>query len=201
MEAWWTGLAPLNQMLYSVAIFFSILFLWQFLSAFIGLGGSSDFDVVETDASELGPEVDDGFHESGIATFKLLSVRSVIAFGMLFGWASALYFESGLDLSAAIVRGIFWGAAGMALVAYFFFKVQRLTETGNLQLETCIGTDGEVYIDIPQNGAGQIRVIESGVVNYVSARSKGGDAIPHKTPVRVLKTLDMTTVEVEPTHS
>ena len=199
MEAWWTGLNTLNQGLYVVAIFFSTLFLWQFIAALVGLSGDVDVgDSGDADLGDAGPEVDDGFHESGLAAFKLLSIRSVIAFGMLFGWAGALYLQSGLDVHKSFLYGLVWGAAGMVIVAYFFRSIQHLTETGNAQLETCIGASGEVYLDIPASGAGQVRVMESGAVTYVSARGKDGEAIPSKTPVRVLRTVDTTTVEVEP---
>jgi hypothetical protein len=40
-------------------------------------------------------------------------------------------------------------------------------------------------------------VMESGAVTVVSARGRNGTAIPSKTPVRVLQTLDATTVEVD----
>ena len=56
---------------------------------------------------------------------------------------------------------------------------------------------GEVYLDIPENGTGRVRVMESGAITYVPARSKDGATIPSKTPVRVLRVIDMTTLEVE----
>ena len=197
MEAWWAGLSALNQGLYVVAIFFSTLFLWQLVTSLVGLGGGVDVgdDVSSEDA---GSQIDNGLDEGSVEAFKLLSIRSIIAFGMLFGWAGALYLQSGEEVSAALLYGLVWGSAGMVIVAYFFHNIHRLTETGNPKLATCVGTSGEVYIDIPEQGAGQVRVVESGVVSYVSARGKNGTAIPSKTPVQVLRTLDATTVEVEP---
>lgn len=193
MEVWWTGLSTLNQGLYILAVFFSVFFVWQLVSALIGLGGAAglvDVSDVETDAT------DDG-QDGSVAAFKLLSLRSLIAFGMLFGWAGALYLESGEEVTTTMVYAVVWGAAGMVLVSYFFHTIRRLEETGNPSLKTCIGTEGEVYIDIPENGAGQVRLMESGVVTVVSARGRNGTAIPSKTPVRVLQMLDATTVEVD----
>ena len=169
MEAWWAGLSALNQGLYVVAIFFSTLFLWQLVTSLVGLGGGVDVgdDVSSEDA---GSQIDNGLDEGSVEAFKLLSIRSIIAFGMLFGWAGALYLQSGKEVSAALLYGLVWGSAGMVIVAYFFHNIHRLTETGNPKLATCVGTSGEVYIDIPEEGAGQVRVVESGVVSYVSAR-------------------------------
>lgn len=202
MQAWWIELTPLNQALYGVAVFFSLLFLWQFITALLGLSGSAE-GLMHDDlhASDTGPDVDNDLQDHSVATFKLLSVRSVIAFGMLFGWAGALHLEAGMEMEESLLRGFVWGGAGMALVAYFFYKVQQLSESHNRNLTSCIGNEGEVYIDIPENGAGQIRVMESGAVNYISARGKDGLPIEHQTPVRVLRTIDITTVEVEPIQS
>ena len=202
MQAWWSELAPLTQVFYSCAVFFTLLFLWQFITTLIGLGDSAD--VIGHDdfnANDAGPDVDNSPYDHGAATFQLLSLRSVIAFGMLFGWASALYLDLGLSIEESVLRGLVWGGAGMVLVAYFFYKVQQLSESHNRNLSSCIGNEGEVYMDIPENGAGQIRVMESGAVNYISARSQSGQSIQNKTPVRVLRTLDTTTVEVEPIQS
>ena len=193
MEVWWTGLGTLNQGLYVLAVFFSVFFVWQLVAALVGLGGGGDLTDVGDAESDGTADVGDG----SVAAFKLLSLRSLIAFGMLFGWAGALYLQSGQEVSSALVYAVVWGSAGMVLVSYFFHTIRRLEETGNPRLETCIGTEGEVYIDIPENGAGQVRVMESGAVTYVSAKGRDGTAIPSRTPVRVLQTLDATTVEVE----
>lgn len=199
MQAWWLELAPLTQVFYGCAVFFTLLFLWQFITTLMGLSdsagviGHDDFS-----ANDAGPDIDNSPYDHGAATFQLLSLRSVIAFGMLFGWAGALYLDLGLSIEESVLRGLIWGGAGMVLVAYFFYKVQQLSESHNRNLSSCIGNEGEVYIDIPEDGAGQIRVMESGAVNYISARSKDGQPIQNKTPVRVLRTLDITTVEVEP---
>lgn len=198
MQAWWSELAPLTQAFYGCAVFFTLLFLWQFITTLTGLGDSADGFTDDFNADDAGPDVDSGPYDHGAATFQLLSLRSVIAFGMLFGWAGALYLDLGLSVEESVLRGLVWGGAGMVLVAYFFYKVQQLSESHNRNLSSCIGNEGEVYIDIPENGTGQIRVMESGSVNYISARSKGGHAIQNKTPIRVLRTLDITTVEVEP---
>ena len=197
MEAWWTNLTALNQALYALAIFFSSLFLWQLVAALIGLGGGGGVDGGNAALEDAGPEVDDGARDASTAVFKLLSIRSIIAFGMLFGWGSALYLQSGMEVRGALLYGLVWGVGAMVAVAYFFHGIQRLTETGNPKLQTCVGTSGEVYIDIPQDGTGQVRVTESRVVTYVSARGRDGAAIPHQTPVRVLRVIDASTLEVE----
>ena len=198
MDAWWMELTVLNQIFYLVAIFFSAFFVWQLLAALLGLGGGADAGVAgDANFGDTGPEFNDG----SVAAFKLLSVRSLIAFGMLFGWAGALYLQRGLEVRTALVYALVWGSAGMAVVAYFFHGIRQLSETGNASLNTCVGTSGEVYLDIPEGGTGQVRVMESGTVAYVTARGKERVSIPAGTPVRVLRVVSANTLEVEPLKS
>ncbi len=105
MEAWWTNLTALNQTFFAIAIFFSSLFFWQLLAAPVGLGGGGGADSGDAALDDAGPEIDDGIQDASAAAFKLLSVRSIIAFGMLFGWAGALYLQSGTEVESALLYG------------------------------------------------------------------------------------------------
>lgn len=215
MMAWWTSLTPLNQSFYALALFFSLLFIWQFVSALsaLGDGGDATGDQAHTpDTTDHPPDGDtsamghgdsaehqaDGSH--GLATFRLLSIRSILAFGMLFSWGGALYLQNSIFPSLALLRAGLWGVAGMVVVALFFWALPRLTESGTANLDTAIGRTAQVYINIPEDGVGQVKVLVSGVVSFVRARSLGGQPIPAGTTVRVLRRVDDTTLEVDPSE-
>ena len=85
MEAWWEGLTLFNKGFAVAAVFFSVLFAWQFLGALLGLHGDSHGDAGHADQ-----------HDSDGVSFTLISVRSVLAFGTLFSWAGTLYLMSGV---------------------------------------------------------------------------------------------------------
>lgn len=216
MMEWWYKLPSVAQWLYVAAAFFSVFFLWQLIAAIMGLGHDAEADAadahVDADAEADGGDVDgDGAaydhaeHLSGeeaaasIAAFKLLSIRSILAFFTLFCWAGALYLTVGVGVGLALVYGICWGLSGMFAVAGIFFAMRRLTETGTAHLATCVGTAGTVYLNIPTGGQGEARVPVGGVISYVKARSAGGAAIKAGTPIRVVRLLDNTTIEVSPT--
>ena len=204
---WWEQLVPLNKVLYGAAAFFSVFFVWQLIAAFIGLDagedtadadGSGDVGDVDHDATyddfEHGAETDSG--ETVIA-FRLLSLRSIVAFGTLFSWAGAMYMHDGKGKAFALGVGFVWGLVGMLCVAGIFYGMQKLTKTGTADLSTCVGTRGSVYVTIPENGVGEIRVMVSGSVSYVKARAWDGKRKEAGTPVRVSRRLDQITVEVE----
>lgn len=216
LGGWWSSLSSVNRVLFCIAFFFSALFVWQFVMTLIGLatggadaeldtGGDADADVgADADAGDVHADFHadvhgDGALEAAHATtisFKLLSIRSIITGGMMFGWAGALYLYNGLPLSTALVYAMAWAIGGALVIALVMYLMRRLQETGNRQLATCVGQPATVYMDIRAGGTGSIRTMVSGAINYVPARAAGGDALKAGTPVRVARLLDATTVEV-----
>jgi hypothetical protein len=199
--------ALMGSVYWGAAVFFSILFLWQLLATLFGhIGGGEHVEV-----SGGGHDLAAGGHDAvsghdgavgaaeSVASFKLLSIRSITAFGMLFGWAGVLYSrqESPPAGNLVIAYSLVWGFVGMLIVSAIFYFLMRMTETGTRRLVTCVGQRGLVYMDIPAGGTGQVKTIVSGTVSFVPARAVGGEALKAGTPVIVKRLLDSTTVEVE----
>lgn len=210
MITWWTNLSSLNQGFFVAAIFFSTIFLWQFISSFSALAGDAvgdgdagdidadldgDIDLADADTDANGEALQE---DAGLATFRLLSLRSVLAFGTLFSWAGALYLQNTPFATLALVRALLWGLAGMVVVAFFFWALPRLTEEGTARLDTAIGQSAQVYLDIPEDGVGQVKVLVGGMVSFVKARAKTGQRLSAGTVVRVVGTLDNSVLVVEP---
>lgn len=199
---WWRGLEAVTQWFYGLAVFFSAIFIWQFIASLIGLGGAEDVDMdagagvdVDIDTLEAGSAADAA---DSVAAFRLLSFRAVMAFLTLFFWAAAMHHDAGVSLTRAIAYGIFWGLGAFAVVALALNLMRKLAETGNPRLQTCVGTRGTVYLGIPADGTGEVRVTVSGVVSHVKARSAGEKPLEAGTPIHVVRTLGPTTIEVKP---
>ncbi len=210
MSAWWSSLSPLNQMFYALAVFFSALFGWQLVSSFSALGdgdldaSADDVDLADGDGDATWVDTDgDAFDQDSesLETFRLLSIRSILAFGTLFSWAGALYLQRSLFPGLALLRALLWGLAGMVTVALFFWLLPRLTEEGTANLDTAIGQIGTVYMDIPEGGVGQIKVLVSSTTSFVRARSHDGRYLPAGTAVRVISRPDSSTLGVEPVEA
>ena len=208
-------LGLIGEIYWGAAIFFGILFLWQLLATIFGhIGGGETTDV------SAGHDVGAGGHDvaaghdaaaahgahdgavgaaESVASFKLLSVRSITAFGMLFGWAGVLYSrqESPPAGNLVIAYSLVWGFVGMLIVSAIFYFLMRMTETGTRRLATCVGQRGLVYMDIPAGGTGQVKTIVSGTVSFVPSRAVGGEPLKAGTPVVVKRLLDSATIEVE----
>ena len=212
MIAWWNELSTLNQVFYCVATFFSVLFLWQFISSLIGLsGGEADIDTgadadVDADIDVDGDlDLDDieahSIEEAGesVMAFRILSVRAIVAFFTLFSWAAALYLDAwqGQRISDVLIRATIWGLAAWVLVAVLVHWMRKLAETGTMRLRSCVSNRGTVYLDIPADGQGEIRVNVGGRITLVRARGAGGAGIEAGTPVRVVRLLNSSSVEVQ----
>jgi hypothetical protein len=208
MNEWWDTLSALNKAFYAGAGFFSVFFVWQLLAALIGLGGDevdADADVdmdVSTDLDhdgtydhfEGGAEADSG---ESMASFKLLSVRAIITFFTLFTWGGALYMNDGVPPHKATGLALIWGLAGGLIIAVLLNALRKLAETGTPQLATSLGTTGTVYLNIPENGTGEVKVTVSGVISHVKARAKEGKAVAAGTPIRVVRKIGHNALEVE----
>jgi hypothetical protein len=166
---------------------------------FEGAGEAGDIDDFDADATyddfEHGAETDAA---ETIAAFKLLSLRSILAFLTLFSWGMALYLNNDLTVVRALSYSIVWGLAGMFCVALMFFIFQKLTASGTMSLNTAVGRPGTVYLDIAEGGTGEVRITVSDRISYVKARATGGAALKAGTPIRVIRRVDQTTVEVKP---
>ncbi len=221
METWWQGLGFLNKGFFIAAGFFSLLFLWQLISTLIGLdhnGGGHDGDIsvdhgdfagdasldhgdfsgdVSVDHGEIGG--DHVAHQlGGDITFSLVSIRSILAFGMLFSWSGALYLMGGTYVVLALLYSFAWGLVAMLSVSYLIYKLVQLQETGTMSIWTALGEEGTVYINVPPEGEGRVRVMVSGAVSYVKARSTSDKTLEAGARVRVCRIIDDNTVEVEP---
>jgi len=207
-------LTTLNKGFAVAAGFFSLMFLWQAVSMLIGIdseghadvaphGGLDHVDVSASDAhvgADHGPSgAGPGHHDmGGGAAFTLVSLRSVIAFATLFSWAGTLYLMTGTSTILSIIYSLAWGLVAMFGVAYLVYQLVGLQETGNISLWDCIGEQGRVYMNVPADGAGKVRVMVGGVLCFVNARSGNGHFLVEGTEVTVTRIVDSSTVEVMP---
>jgi hypothetical protein len=202
MTEWWESLSKLNQGFYCAAAFFGVLFIWQLLGAILGLDGddadvdaAGDVDVDGTyDDFEHGAEVDSS---ATLASFKLVSIRSLVTFFTLFTLGGALYMDRGDTTARSLGYSTAWGLAGMLAVAGIVYLLRKMTHTGTKNLATSVGATGSVYLNIPEGGTGEIRVMVSGILSNVKAKNSGGKALKQGTPVKVKRRLDNQTVEVD----
>jgi hypothetical protein len=203
MSEWWMELSPINRGFYVAAVFFGVLFSWQLIAALMGLaedgGGDVDADVdvdVGGDDATVAHVAEDA--SDTMMAFKLLSVRSVLTFCTLFTWGTALYLGRGDSLSRAMGVATVWGLAGMGCVGLLLAWLPKLAQSGNKDIRSSLGTTGTVYLDIPAGGCGEVRIMVSGLISYVTATCSTGEALKAGVPILVEQAIDPTQVVVRP---
>jgi len=132
--------------------------------------------------------------------FKALSIQSIMAFAMGFGWAGlgALH---GANQSLMISTLI--GVGGGVLMCWLLFILLRgvyaLQSSGNINLDAAIGREGDVYVTVPAKGQGrgQVRLVLSERQRIYNAESDG-EALPSQARCRVVRINEDNSVTVAP---
>ncbi len=203
-------MATITQVFYACAAFFSVIFIWQFVASLIGLSGGEmdvdgavdgDFDIDVSDAADGADAMEASDAIDSIEAFRLFSIRAILAFCTLFFWAGAMYLDQGVYKPTALAYAFGWGLAGWFVITMLVNWMRKLAETGTPRLASCVGTRGSVYMDIPADGIGKVRVTVTGAISMIDARSVGDVAMPAGTPVMVTRKLDDSTVEVKAADS
>jgi membrane protein implicated in regulation of membrane protease activity len=199
LSVWWSELKPLTQWFYAGSIFFSVLFLWQLVATFIGLAGDHDVDAGH-DVSADTAHGDGHSHDQSdsVSVFRLLSLRSILAFATLFSWAGALYLDTNVEPGWAVFYAALWGLLALVLVAVMLNVLPRMSHAGNINMATTLDAIGTVHLNIPKKGEGEIRVLVSGVMTHVRAHTRDGEPVMAGASVRVVRVSSPNTVEVEP---
>lgn len=127
----------------------SVIFALIALSALFGIGGAESADVdVDMDG-----EIDIVHPDSGVLDFKLISVRSILAFIAMFGWGGVVFGDNGW-IGLAVATGI--GLGSMVLVAILFHSILKLQQDGTRANASLVGKTGTVYLAIPAGGRGKV---------------------------------------------
>lgn len=189
MPDWWTSLGGGAQFFYVVAGVGSAALLVQLILQLFGFAGH-DLHLGDADAGGAGD------HNAG---FGYLSVRTIIAFLVCFGWTGAVAMGAGAGILVAGAVAIAVGAVGMFSIVWLMRALMNLHSSGTLDYRNAIGTNGRVYIPIPAAHAtgGQVEIHVQGRV-CVAAAVTPGPALPAQRLVKVTGLADPTTLIVEP---
>lgn len=187
MAAWWNELTVLQQIFYGVGALFSLVLILQTVLMLVGVDHGVPHGVEHAG--------DAGTDASGI---HVLSVRTIVAFFVGFGWGGAA--ASSLGPVPSILVAAATGSVFMFGVFWLMKCLFSLRYSGTLDYETAVGQVGCVYMAIPaeQAGNGQVEVMIQGRLQVLPACTRAKEKIPTRAKVRVVGTADPQTLLVEP---
>lgn len=173
------------------SIFFILRIIMMFL---LGLG---DADIDAGDGIDAdGDAPDSGDSET---SFKLLSIHTITAFFMMFGWVGlACYRQYGLQELISILFAMLGGVLSMFVTAYLFKLALKLVSPGNVfSINNTVGMKAQVYQQITPENGGKIQLsIEGDMTREIDAVSFDNEIIESFTTVEIVEVIDGHTVAV-----
>ncbi len=152
------------------------------------LVGGGDWDV----DADVDGDIDGDFDDSDHA-FKVLSIQSITAFMMGFGWGGLGGFKgAGWSIPNAVAFGVVAGAGMVWILAKLMEGLYRLQASGNVPIEATLDLEGSVYIAIPPRagGKGKVRLIVGNRERFYQAVTDDPDALESRERIRVISVND-----------
>jgi hypothetical protein len=186
MTEWWNSLLIEKQIFYAIGLFSLAVLLLQIFLTLLGVG--------HHDADFSGH----GDHDSGMG---LVTVRTVTAFFVGFGWTGAIMLNRGHSITAAIIAGTLTGAVFLLATGFLIHNLLRLQSSGgNVDYNNAIGSVGTVYTTIPaaEAGGGQIELTLQGRLMMAEAYTKATWNLKPNSKAKVVALIGRSTLLVEP---
>jgi len=128
---------------------------------------ASDMDGTDFDGADFdGAEFDAGTHDGEYAgsnpnAVRIITIRGIVAFFAIGGWAGLAALTGGLAPLWSIMIALFSGAAAMLFASFVLHFALRMQSSGNISLKYAIGHTAEVYITIPplRKNTGKITMV------------------------------------------
>jgi len=187
MIDWWNSLFLAKQVFYAIGIASIAILLIQIFLTFLGIDTHHDADLAPGD------------HDSGLS---FLSIRTITAFFVGFGWGGVIILNHGHSLAAAIFGGCVTGLIFLLVTAFLIHNLLRLQSSGNLDYHNAIGIVGTVYSTIPaaEAGGGQLELMLQGRLTMAEAYTRAERDLKPNTKARVVALIGESTLLVEPLH-
>ena len=171
-------LLTLNNLFIAVGVFSTLLYIMK-MALYFFVGGDT-----EVEASF------DSITETEVS-FNFISIQSVLAFFMGFGWsglAALEQFQTGGKI--AVLAAVAVGLLFMYLSAYLMFCVKKLNKTVKVDINELSGKTGRTYSAFLPNAKGQIERDFNGRLSVLDAYNLTNEEIKAFTIVKVEKIED-----------
>lgn len=153
----------------------------KFMMQFMGFDSHSggDFDAGGHNIDFQHSDSDVGFH--------VLSLHGISSFLMMFGLVGlAMYRQSSMGVFMSIIGAIIAGCASVWGIGKIFKAANRMRSSGTISIEDTVGSQGKVYMHIPEKGTGRVLVTVNNSLREYDATSNDSKAIDTGTPIRVV---------------
>lgn len=202
MNNWWNTLSGLEKFFWVLAIPSTAVFIFQMIMLIIGIDYDSDLsgfdggeidipdmdlyeDISSMDIDSLDSNPHYGFNPN--VSLKLFTIRNVIVFITVFSWAGITGIRNNFSIIGAIFFAVVLASIVVLLLSFVFYMLLKLTQSGNVDIRNAIGSEGEVYLNIPKGGkeAGKVQVTFQGALRDYDAITYG-KALKTGTKIKII---------------
>jgi len=180
----WSQITLLEQVFWVITIPATVFFVILLVLTIVGAEMDTSVDVTT--------DVDASIDNGDIIPFQFLSLKNIVAFFTVFGWAGVGFIKAGLSPMMVILLAFICGFLMMILMATLFYMMSKLAESGTLKMKNAIGKLGEVYLVIPANraGMGKVQLNVQGSLRTLDAITDDPEKIPTSAIVEVHDVID-----------
>lgn len=120
--------------------------------------------------------------------FDFLSIQSILAFLMGFGWLGlACLNEWKLSLKLTLMISVLFGFLMMFLSAYLMASIKKLNKNIIKDISGCVGKIGKSYTNFAPKAEGQVEIEVNGQLAIENAINNTDKEIKSFTPIKVVK--------------
>ncbi|MFT5780217.1 MAG: hypothetical protein ACI837_003178 [Crocinitomicaceae bacterium] len=179
MKDFFGGMTSLEQAFWIIALVGSLIFIGILVMSLFG-GGDSDMD---SDMAEL--EDGDG------GGFQFFTFKNIMAFFTIFGWTGVTCIDNGLAPTLSIIIASVAGLIMMTLTSLLFFWMNKLAQSGTMDISKAIGNIGEVYLPIGANRSniGKIHLKVQGSLRELEAITDADEDLKTSSLIKVLEVI------------
>lgn len=181
ISGWWQALPSFEKILWAIALLFSALFLIQTVLSFLG-GDAGDAD----GNADLSVSEDPG------TGHQFFTIKNLIAFFTIFGWTGLACVKGGMSQAMSIGMAVLAGSVVVLIMAFLFRSMNKLRQSGTLQMKNAVGLTAETYLIIParRSGYGKVHIRVQGSLHELQAITDDATDIPTGKLVKVTGTLN-----------
>lgn len=131
--------------------------------------------------------------------FEFISINSITAFIMMFGWIGlTCHKQFLLNGGLSVIIGFLAGVGCMLITAYLFKLARKLVSKGSVfSVDQVVGKRGTVYQRISADGRGKINVELNDSTREIEAIAEDKQDIDSFQTVEVVRVVDQRTVAVK----
>jgi len=164
-----------------------------------GIDGAEIHDAIGEGTEH--PDTGDGDGHEKANAFRLISLRSIIAFFAVGGWTGIVAIDRNASVALSVILAMIAGWIALCFVAWIIGVFLRMQQSGNVRLENAVGADGEVYLTIPHEGMGKVNVIVQERLCEFNAVTEAGRALKTGEKITVVGVASEGVLLVKPKSS